>query len=221
MIDYDMYTEGEMIMGIFKIDGNAKKTVNYDVAVINIEFVATEKTSFTASAKVMEYCEMFLGEIEKAGMNPAIFTLEDDTVSEENYRDDDKIEATRNIQVKVPFKMEIINAIRDILDYEKYDFHFNLDYELSNEDELKDELLKEALLDSKKKAEQLAETLGMKVKGIESVETDVVRYYGAVDWMLCEKERGFLTAPERTKSNVLKAKEKILSECITVKWIID
>jgi len=47
--------------------------------------------------------------------------------------------------------METINSIRDILDMEKYDIHFKLNYELSNEDEIRDELLKEALLDRKRK----------------------------------------------------------------------
>lgn len=209
-------------MGAFEIHGNAKRTVNYDVAVIGLDFVASEKTAFAASSKVMEYCERFLAEVEKAGIDPSTFTLQDDTVTEESYRDDDKLEATRSIQVKVPFKMETINAIRDLLDEEKYDFHFDLNYELSNEDEIRDELLKEALLDSKQKAEQLAATLGMKVKGIKSVETySRSRGSSHMDWMECEHERCICAAPKCSKSNELKSKEETFYESIEVKWNIE
>ena len=209
-------------MGVFEIHGNAKRTVNYDVAVIGIDFVATEKTSFAASSKVMEYCEDFLGELEKIGIEPSCFTMKEDSVESDDYSDDDRVEATRSIQVKIPFKMETINTIRDILDTEKYDFNFDLSYELTNEDEIRDELLKEALLDSKQKAQLLAESLGMEVKGIESVETySRSRGYGGMDW--CERESAPLrcAAPKRSKSNSLKAKEELMTESIEVKWNIE
>lgn len=209
-------------MGVFEIYGNAKRIVNYDVAVIKIEFVASEKTSFAASAKVMGDCENFLTKIEKSGMDSAAFMLEEDEVTEKSYIDDGKIEATRCILIKIPFMMERINLIRDILDTEKYDIHFELDYELSNEDRIREELLKEALIDSKKKAEQLADVLGMQVKGVKSVETyrrsrDSVE----MDWMEnYEPGTYFDCETEHPKSNALKAKEATLDESIEVKWEI-
>lgn len=216
--------KGEIMMGVFEIHGNAKRTVHYDVAVIGIDFVASEKTSYGASSKVMEYCENFLCKLEKMGIDPSHFTLQEDTVSDNRYSDDDRVEATRSIRIKIPFKMDTINAIRDILDNEKCDVHFELDFDLSNEDEIKDELLKEALLDSRQKAEMLADSLGMKVIGIESVETySRNRNYGDMTWMHCEQERCIVSSGvlKRPKSNELKAKEEILSESIEVKWIIE
>ena len=52
-------------MGTFEVRGNARRTVNYDIAVINIDFIASEKTSTRASEKVLEYCERFLEKVEK------------------------------------------------------------------------------------------------------------------------------------------------------------
>ena len=66
--------------------------------------------------------------------------------------------------------MEVINRIRQIIDENEYSTRFHIEYELSNEDQIREELLKEALLDSKKKAEDLAEALNMTVIGVKSVE---------------------------------------------------
>lgn len=211
-------------MGVFEIHGSAQRDVNYDVAVILIEFVASEKTGFEASAKVMKDCEAFLAEIEKYGIDASAFTLVEDSVSDENsYRDNDDVSATRSIQLKMPFDMKKINGIRGLLDSEKYDSRFELEFELTNEDEIYGELLKEALLDSKKKAILLAETLGQEVKGIESVDTYTHSRSkrSSMDWMECECEMAYPCEQSFSKSNSLNSKEETLSESIEVKWIIE
>ena len=65
---------------------------------------------------------------------------------------------------------EILLLVSQILDENEYSTRFHIEYELSNEDQIREELLKEALLDSKKKAEDLAEALNMTVIGVKSVE---------------------------------------------------
>ena len=76
--------------------------------------------------------------------------------------------AKRRLEIRIPFNMSVINRIRQIVDENEYSIEFSLNYEMSNEYEIREELIKEALLDSKKKAEELAATLGLKVVDVES-----------------------------------------------------
>ena len=90
--------------------------------------------------------------------------------------------------------------------------------ELSNEDQIREELLKEALLDSKKKAEDLAEALNMTVIGVKSVEA-YSKLNGRTEGIACERSIcDYMGVPQFSHSNKLQAKEKELSESIEVKW---
>lgn len=48
----------------------------------------------------------------------------------------------------------------------KYEVYFNLRFDLNNGTQIEEELTKEAVLDSKKKAEEMAELLNMKEVGV-------------------------------------------------------
>lgn len=209
-------------MGTFEVRGNARRTVNYDIAVINIDFIASEKTSTRASEKALEYCERFLEKVEKIGLNATNFSIEGDEIEANRYRDDEDVEAYRKIQIKIPFNMKIINAIRVILDDEKIDSIFELGYELSNEDKIRDELLNEALLDSKTKAEQLATALGKKIVGVKKLEAyNSSRDIEIINCIEMEHEDCDFGTTMLSQSNELKAKETTLTENIDVKWIIE
>lgn len=206
-------------MGVFEISGKAEKFVNYDIAVISIAFFEDAKTSSSASKAVMKECEKFLEKLDKEGINIKDITLDNDSVSKEKYSDKQQVNASREVALRIPFNMEVINRIRQIADENEYSIEYDIDYELSNESQIREELLKEALLDSKKKAELLAASLDLKVIGIESLAKGSTRYYGISD--LCEQERvGSVRAPEFLLSNQLKSKEEKLSETIDVKWNI-
>ena len=56
-----------------------------------------------------------------------------------------------------------------ILQKGKYDYELNVDGDVSNRCDLRTELAKEALKNSRNEAEQLAEVLGIRVKGVESI----------------------------------------------------
>ena len=116
--------------------------------------------------------------------------------------------------------MSVINRIRQIVDENEYSIEFSLNYEMSNESEMREELIKEALLDSKKKAEELAATLGLKVVGVESLKTynKSGKIYVAKDRMAVPAR---LEAPQFLRSNKLQAKEEKLSETIEVVWTIE
>lgn len=205
-------------MSIFKIIGKSERKINYDIAIISINFLASGKVTFDASAKTLKDCDKFLEEIEKMGIKPSSFSLDNDEVSEGGYSDDSDYESERCIKLEIPFDMVIINSIHELLNTKKYNAEFELDYKLSNEKKIHMELMNEAVLDSKEKAEKLAKTLGLKLKGVESLVTD--NNFDNYDMMECEGSLKFLS-DSPIKSNELKSKDTMIRERVEVKWILE
>ena len=54
-------------MGKIEVKGTAKRTVDYDLMKIVIDFHAKEETPDEASEKVMKECEDFLAQLKKGG----------------------------------------------------------------------------------------------------------------------------------------------------------
>lgn len=89
---------------------------------------------------------------------------------------------------------------------------------MSNKKMLRMELINEAVLDSKEKAEKLAKTLGMNVKGVESLVTN--NNFDNYDIMEHEGSLKFLS-DSSLKSNELKSKDTMIHETVEVKWILE
>ena len=206
-------------MSIFRIKGQAQKTVTYDIAEVRISFVSQNNNSYEASQKAMSDCEKFLREVKNIGISAEQFTLDSDR-NDMAYREEDEFKANRSIKIKLPFDMELINQIREMLDEGKYSFTFDLDYELSNREEIHRQLLADALKDSQKSAELLAQTMNMKVIKIESVNVDDIEV-GMVDDMECDTYTLCRRKASYTESNNLKAGETVEYESINVKWVIE
>lgn len=205
-------------MSIFEIQGQAKRNVNYDIAVVSITFTEKGENSYLASKAVMRECEQFFEKLDVDGITSSNAVLGDDSVSEDRYADSSKVIANRKVEFRIAFNMEVINRIRQIIDENEYSTRFHIEYELSNEDQIREELLKEALLDSKKKAEDLAEALNMTVIGVKSVEA-YSKLNGRTEGIACERSIcDYMGVPQFSHSNKLQAKEKELSESIEVKW---
>ena len=207
-------------MGTFQINGSAERKINYDVVLIELTFAESDSSSHMASKIVMRECEQFLEKLEAEGIPAESIALDNDSVSENSYRDNNKMNAKRRLEIRIPFNMSVINRIRQIVDENEYSIEFSLNYEMSNESEIREELIKEALLDSKKKAEELAATLGLKVVGVESLKTynKSGKIYAAKDMMAVP---ACLEVPQFLRSNKLQAKEEKLSESIEIVWTIE
>ena len=207
-------------MSIFEITGKSERRINYDIAIIKITFSASSKITYDSSEKTLNDCEVFLEEIEKLGIKPSSFSLDNDEVTEDIYRNDPDYESERCIKLEIPFDMVIINSIHELLNTNKYNAEFEMDHKLSNEKKIRTELINEAVLDSKEKAEMLAKTLGMKVKGIKSMATD--NEYGNYSYMEHEEcRRMAVAAGSSKKTNELKSKDTMIHERVEVKWILE
>lgn len=210
-------------MSVFEIEGVAKREVDCDIANIEISFRASGKNAYEVSRKVMEQCDSFLEMVNKAGIKSKDFSLGDDTVNEARYSDEYDVYAERSINVKIPFDMKNINFIQETLQDGKFDYEISIDGDLSNRSKLHTELSKEALIYSKHEAEQLAEVLGLKVKGVDSIRQS--RWDDdddEMDYLCCEQEIvRYKKCDEPRHSDEISAKKITESVNLKIKWILE
>ncbi len=216
-------------MGKIEVRGYAERKVNYDGMVIDIEFNASSKAGDKASKQVLEQCEEFLGLLEKQGFDISEVQLLEDSVEEERYRSENQYCASRGITLKMKFDMVVVNLIRKMLNNMRAEVCFDVKYYLINSKELHEELLKEALLNAKHKAEVIAETLNQKIVKLVLADKKSWRY----DTMDDESDDDFdedecigaralpVTLPDFLKSNQLKSKETMETEEISTIWEIE
>ena len=161
-------------MGKLEVRGNASKTVDYDIMRIELEFHAKEKTSAEVSEKVMRECEEFLGVLKKRGVDISNISLIKDSVDQSVvYHGDserDIYRAERVIEIESKFNMKIINDIRIITNNSNAQIDFNVNFELSDRDTIREELMLEALKNARKQAEVMARAVDQKIVGLVSAE---------------------------------------------------
>lgn len=210
-------------MGKLEVRGNASKTVDYDLMKIKLDFYAKEKTAKEASQRVMRECEEFLGILKKGGVDISNIYLSKDTVDRHvDYHNDGEKEyykADRIIEIVSEFSMKMINEIRTITNNSNAQVGFNVDFELSNEDEIRQELMTEALKDAKKQAEVMAHAIDQKVVGLISADKNAPQqelvYLGEVLCLCCEQEE-----EAYENSNELSPSSKTYTESIYTTWEI-
>ena len=101
-----------------------------------------------------------------------------------------------------------------------YAVDVDFEYHVTNEAAIHEELLQEALANSKKNAEAIAATMNQKIIGIDTLEYG--RYGGDVHYLRCEQERGCVIGESHTPfSDRVKSPTTTLSESIEVVWIME
>lgn len=209
-------------MGKITVRGYAEKQVSYDLAVITITFRAHEKTAARASKEVMNQCDLFLQELSKKGVNVEEVCFKGDSVNKTYYNREKEITtAERCIEITVEFNMDFMNCIMELIQNHSGDIDYNTEYKLSNKDEIHALLYKEAVLDAKNKAENIAAALGQTVEELKTVD---IGNYG-VEVMcrnylqLCDEDEGGYCGEEHISSN-LQASFSKESETVGTVWII-
>ncbi len=209
-------------MSVFEIEGTARRAVPCDVAIISITFKGEGNNPAELSQKVMQECDDFLEKIAKSGMNLKNVRFDQDRVADGRYRDANEKQAIRSIRLRIPFDMKLINEIQSLLYMGKYSYELVVTGDISNRTQLKIELAKEALNNSKKEAEELAETLELKLKGVDSIRKDrwddgSMDYEGEEDRKL---PNFYKKAPSRTADNI---GVKVIEEStnLKVRWILE
>lgn len=204
-------------MGQIRITGSAKEIVNADEVRYNIEFSNEEENYCKAISRTQEDVEKFLEEVEKLGIKTSMVHLDDDSIEQGIYDKEDYYRANRTLTFRCKMDVRLNNAILDIIANNDIIAKIDTSYYFSKEKEKSEELLRKALLNSKKKAELLAKTNNQRVVGIAKIEDSNSRYFEYN--MLCDLQ--CYCGDTKRRSDDLASKEIELSETIDVTWDIE
>lgn len=145
----------------------------------------------------------------------------EDSVNQEYYDQKLDVCATREIIMRLPFDTGFSNYFMELVQETKYEVDIDITPQLSRTSEIRNELLKLAIDDSKSKASFIADAMDQKIIGIDSVEIgDRYVDYG-IDYMCCEQERSVVASNNLYFSNQLKAPTTKESASVEVVWIIE
>ncbi|MBQ8279118.1 MAG: SIMPL domain-containing protein [Roseburia sp.] len=216
-------------MGKIEIKGYATRRVHCDAMELVITFTADATSSKAASKQVMEQCELCLEKLEELGINISKIQISDDSTQKSRYREERSHSANRSITLKSKFDMVLVNTIRELLNTLKVETDVTINFTFSNSKQLKTELLKEALLDSRQKATDIAKALDQKVVCLISANKKSsydIDYDEEDDELVCEQAdlvlRKTIKIPQFLKrSSLLSSPEITESEEITAVWEIE
>lgn len=206
-------------MGKLSIVGKAEREVSYNAVELSLTFYVRRKTTAEALGAFMEQSEKFLELITAAGVDIKEIHVGDNSVDQRRYDDKTEVCVSREMKIRLRFDMPFVNGLMEMIRKQNFDVDLDCDYHLTNRQELHTELLKEALADSKKKAEFIAEIMGQKIVGIDSVEHS---RNSDADWMCCEQERGLIfPGSAMPLSDQVEAPLTTETESIDVVWLIE
>ena len=208
-------------MSIIKVKGTAKRKILADTINIELRFFSEDVKISRATEKNNEQCERFLGRIKTIGIEPSSFHLSEDKITS-NYSKADIKTVSRTMNLEVPFDSRMNNAILTIIKEEDLMVFIDTNFSISNKDQIHKELLQEAVIDSKHKAEIIAAANNQVVKYIDTVSDNWKDIYnddkesshlcGSIDGLLLEDD---------LLSGQLSAKYLEEYETVYVSWVIE
>lgn len=157
-------------MGKITVNGHAEKKVNYDIVVLKFSFVSKGNNSSKAIQDVRKQTETFLSLLKEQNVDISQINFEEDNLNEK-YNDYGILNARRELSMRIPYNMDFINYINDLIEKNNFDVRYDMEFELSNKESVHKELLKAAMIDAKEKAELIAESLGKRVVKLKSAST--------------------------------------------------
>lgn len=166
--------ERKIIMGEMTVKGYAERRVECDIVKYTLGFTADGMTIPEAVEAVNKELEHFLEIMENNGIKSDMFELEDNNTSERYSIDEGEkpYYSEREISIRMPLSTYNINSMMQYIAKYKLNVVLRETYYYSDLSDLHKELLKEAVEDSKNKAELIASFTGQKIKGIKSVITN-------------------------------------------------
>ena len=205
-------------MGKIKINGSAKKEFKADIMKVDISISTAGETAASAINKGKKETEKLLQLLVDLGFELSKVSMENDHVSNPSRYDDDKCyHFEKEISFTSSANLALLESISDGIIRNEINATYDETFCLSNIESAKKSVLQDALLDSKKKAEIIAETLGQKVVGIESAKCDEYREdtENEIEYMCCEQEHAGSLACLLSPDTIS------VDKSIDVTWIIE
>lgn len=213
-------------MGTIIVKGNAKKSVTADSMCLSITIRSKENTTARALEKVRNECESLLELLNNEGLDLSKVIIENDSVEERSRYDSKDVfmVGKKHLEINLKADVKAANAIMGIIEKCNYDIEANVRYSVEDTSAVYKELIKDAVLDSKAKAETIAEALGEEVVGAKEISNDaysnrrhITDAYDRLD-IPC-----FLTREksETPLTDTLGLPEREYSEEVVVEWITE
>ena len=214
-------------MGKIMVIGKAERKYSADLCNVNLEVETTRKTANEASKASSEQCERLLSKLQELGIEPDRIEIHYDQVDRKSDYHSNEIsyESRKSLWLHIPADMQLVNAIRSIIEAGFEDISFSTLYSVSNEIALNRQLLKEAISDSRNKADLLASSMGLKITGVDSANLsgDEDAYDLAKDEeeeydRVCYARKAASGYP---LSDKLKPNEVELNAAVKIVWLIE
>lgn len=210
-------------MGKITVSGTAEKEIPADIAEISVRFQTRANSTSNAIKKITEQCEEFLSILKNIGFDMKHIRIKDDHIQQNYFDNRLNVTASKSISIKIKLDSALNNYIISILKSKNYDVNYNIEYKVSNLAEIHRQLLKEALSDSKRKAEIVAETMNQHIIGIDSMNTSDIKNpikYKDIPKIQNEEIRGVPQSKTPLTDN-LEPPVNTESETVEAVWIME
>ena len=176
-------------MGKIRMEGVAVRECKYDLMELMLTFHVKEKSTAAALKAVTEQCERFLKKLDQEGlMGPFVRYVDDDTRKTDKIVGAEVI-AKRKICIRYEYSLALVNHLMEMIQETKWDIEIEPRFLLSEDKQRKEELIMEAVRDSRHKAELIADAAGVSISGIDDISiSDNTREWGYHDEEDCYED---------------------------------
>lgn len=158
-------------MAEITVVGNAQREVKCDTACYEFTLRKIGKSISEATRLVDEETEKFLIAAEKNGVQPNAFVMGTITTGNTYYdEDENQCKVSRTITLIASVDPKISNAVLQMITNEGLDVRVEEEHYVKDLGNIHKELLKEAIADSKRNADLIADSAGKAVLGISRID---------------------------------------------------
>ena len=211
-------------MGKISVLGQAEKTYTADICRIDMGIDIRHKKAAEASKEASRQCELLLSKLQEIGVDPSDIQLVTDSIDQRTNYDNDAIIyiSRKTLRLEIPADMKIVNTIRQILEDGFDDISFSTIYGIREEAEVRKELLKAAIADSRTKADFLADSMGLRIIGVDTanLSRDEDVYDLTEDEEVSSKKCIMAKGSDYGLSDMLKPYEIVLNAEVKIVWLL-
>lgn len=209
--------------GIIEVKGKAERKIDADIVKYVLCFQAKDLYLSKAIETVDKHCEIFLGAIETLGVDNKRIMLLDDSIDERQYDEGNMKSVKRMIGFQINVSAAFHNALLDIIQSNDLNVQLSVDYSYSHANELAEELVKEAVINSRKMAQLIAEANHQKVIGIHRVTDDIFdrKIFFCEDDDDDDDWNEIPAFIKKRRSDDLATKKLTISESVKIQWRIE
>lgn len=156
-------------MAKLTVTGKSTRKVHCDTMELTLSFFGAGPTPARALEEVTRQSEAFLADLEKLGFDISKIALGKNNVRDASLRDKTEFNARRELVFSAGFNMAFLNTLTDMVKEKHYSAEIGTQFRYSDLPGLQRELLAEALKDSRRKAEGIAEATGEFLTGLHTM----------------------------------------------------